>query len=143
MQVELKRTKITKSIVDQSLLGHPMLYYNFKAAYDILGWCVMIKNKRHLRYVLLYHRTTNEIVKLRYILNEKHIEIEKTSIQTPLIEGGYSYDIKLNIKAFFTDFNNSATIKLQNSESDDEILQIKERCEEFVKTSNQKGQIYL
>ena len=38
MEVVLKKTKITKSILQQSIYGHESLYIG-NPNYDFLGWC--------------------------------------------------------------------------------------------------------
>ena len=44
MEVILKKTKITKSILEQSLIGNDSLYLGHPS-FDILGWCNVIKGK--------------------------------------------------------------------------------------------------
>jgi len=66
MEVLLKRTKITKSILEQTLLGSNSIYFN-ASGYKVLGWVNRVGAKHDLRYILIYSESTNTILKLRFI----------------------------------------------------------------------------
>ena len=144
MIIELKKTKITKSIVDQSLHGKSNLFYKWENNYDILGWC-MIKVKRgYIRYNLLYHRVDNQIIKLPYIISEtRDIELYKESVQRPLKDGGYEYPYVYKLKLRWVDFNNSQIILEQTTETDEKMQELFQKVKDFKHIIEQKGQIYL
>lgn len=144
MIVELRKTKITKSIVDQSLLGHPSVYYNYDK-YDILGWCVVVKAKSKLRYILLYHREEKVIVKVRSILSYiKDIELYQESVQRMSPDKiGYIYPTVYKIKVYWADFNNAQVIKEQNDESDEDMIELFNKIKQLVIKTEQLGQIYI
>lgn len=141
MVVELKKTKITKSIVDQSLLGNYNLYYNWDN-YNILGWCLMRKSKHSYRYVLLYNNLSKSIVKLKYILKDSHVELSKNRVKKAIIEGRYIYPELTSIKIYFIDFSDSQFIFQQTDESED-IISLFNKVKEFIAEVELKGQIYL
>ena len=60
MIVELKKVKITKSILSQ--LTSPI--YNEISKYEVLGW-VFEKSK----FILLYNKDSNSLSKMRWLLN--------------------------------------------------------------------------
>lgn len=141
MIVELKKTKITKSIVQQSLMGSYSLFYNWEG-YDILGWC-MIKSKHNIRWTLLYKRISNQIIIFPYISNHKYLEIIEKSVQKSDPEGGYSFPLMLSIKVYCNDLNRTINILEQTTETKEEMEQMFEKCKQFLIIVDQKGQIYL
>lgn len=135
MEVLLKRTKITKGILQQSLLGNSTLYLGH-LNYEVLGWCSILKGKFRYNYILLYDKVKNTIVKLSYP-NSKNIYEEEKSEQTAK-EGTYDdwyfptyYYLKLAdiqiVRTLDKNVRDEAKIKLQ----------------EFLKDVEQKGQIYI
>ena len=144
MIVELKKTKITKSIVDQSLSGRYSLFYNYQNSCDILGWCMIKSKKGYIRYNLLYHRNDKQILKLPYIVNEKKdIELYKEGVQRGSNEGGWVFPIVYKLKVRWTDFNNSQVILEQTEETDEKMEKLFQEVKDFAHVVNQKGQIYL
>lgn len=141
MIVELKKTKITKSIVQQSLLGSYSLFYNWEG-YDVLGWC-LVKTKHNIRWTLLYKRISNQIIILPYISNHKKLEIIEKTVQKQNPEGGYSFPLILFIKVYCNDLNSTITILEQTTETNEQMNEKFNKCKEFLTIVNQKGQIYL
>jgi hypothetical protein len=138
MEVELKKSKITKSIVDQSLIGSYSIFYN-QEGYDVLGWC-FIKN---LRYVLLYKRLTNQIIKLPYVVHISDIKFYKERTQKGSSDGGYTFPEIYYLKAYCSDFRNTIPILIQNTETDEQMETYHKNVTMFVTLVNLKGQIYL
>jgi len=145
MVVELKKCKITKSIVDQSLNGGYKLFYDWERSYDILGWCIFKTTKRYLRYNLLYHRNDNQIIKLPYIVNkDKDIELFKESVQRKSEDNiGYIYPNVYKLRLRWTDFNNSQIILEQTNQTDETMQELFQKVKDFKHIVEQKGQIYL
>ena len=136
MEVLLKRTKITKSILQQSLFGNSTLYLGHPN-YEVLGWCSILKGKFRYNYILLYNKEKNTIVKLSYPDSKNIYEDEKEE-QTLKVGLPYRdwyfptyYYLKLGdiqiIRTLNKDFRDEGKIKLQ----------------EFLKDVEQKGQIYI
>lgn len=142
MTVELKKTKITTSIVNQSLLGNYSLFYNCEG-YDMLGWCLIKAKKGYVRYNILYRRATNQIIKLPYILKDSHIELIKESVQRSDNNGGYIYPTVYKLKIHWYDFNNTQAIKEQFEETDEYMEELFKKVKGFRFITEQKGQIYL
>lgn len=135
MEVLLKKTKITKSILEQSLFGHASLYIGHPN-YDTLGWC-RVKVGRNMRdYILIYCRATQVILKLNkystYSINEvigsQQMAREGTvnDWYFPLV-----YILKLDNTIIFRTLEekvfNESKVKLQK----------------FLREVEQKGQIYI
>lgn len=138
--VELKKVKITKSIIDQSLLLNWQVMSNWNN-YDILGFCV-IKNTR---IVLLYNRVNQVINKCRFvdIYKKDCITIEDTQQQFDDKNGGYIFRTGKKICINFTDLNNSITLYQSENETLEDITKEFEKIKEFHKIVNQNGQIYI
>ncbi len=140
MIVELRRTKITKSIVNQTLLGDNSLYTDWSAFYDILGWCLM-SGKRDERWILLYHRTRNTLLRLPYIKKLVDDEITSRGEQTSDGNGGYTYPTIYRLHIYQIDRGSKACIAWTGEES--KISKSKEKLREFIEIVNQKGQIFI
>lgn len=143
MIVELKRTKVTKSIVDQSLMGRYRLFYDWETFYDVLGWCMIKSGKSYLRYVLLYYRIDNRIIKLPFILLDKDIELYKEGVQRGDGKNGYTFPIVYKLKVRWANFNNSQLLVEQTDETDEQMEALFLKVKQFKKLVEQKGQIYL
>jgi hypothetical protein len=139
--VELKKTKITKSIVDQSLRGNYSIYLDNKS-YDILGWCLMT-GKSKLRYTLLYERASNQVIKLPHIVSEKDVELTHEGVQRGSNKGGWVFPVVYRIKVRWRDFNNTQYVYEQFEDSDEIALEKFQKVKDFVHIVNQKSQIYL
>jgi hypothetical protein len=143
MVVELKKTKITKSIVDQSLFGRDSLFYNWENNYDLLEWCVIKANKKLLRYNLLYHKNDKQIIKLPYIVYENHIELYKETVQRGSDKEGWIFTMVYKLKLRWADFGNSRNILEQTEETDEKMQEFFQKVKDFKYLVEQKGQIYL
>jgi len=139
MEVELKKTKITKSIVDQSLSGgYNLIYHNLH--FDILGWC-LIKN---IRKVLLYNRLTNQIFTLPYAkFFGDDIRIEDAQEQRSDGKGGWVFPTIKKVKIYCCDLHNTITFSQDVSQTFEDMENIFTKVKDFYKQVNQKGQIYL
>lgn len=140
MEVVLKKTKITKSIVTQALQGNDNLYFG-EYTYDILGWCVL-NGKRNERWILLYDRVKNTLVRLPYAqkLSESD-EIRSRNEQLDDKQGGYIYPQVFRLHTYLIDQHKP--YQIYRSEDEVEILAKKEKLHEFLRIVNQKGQIFI
>jgi len=141
MEVILKKTKITKGIVEQSLLGSYTLIYSYHA-YDLLGWCVY-KNKR---YFLLYHRDSKQISKLPYISQtSNHIEktFESKQFINPNNTNDYIWKSSICIKVYFQDHAYTFNYQQDLNESDEHVEDVYTNIKNLVKQIHIAGQIYL
>ena len=68
MEVVLKKSKITNSIIKQTLIANISDLTNS----DVLGWCLVDKK---IHYIVLYNSSTNEL--------RKYLMINKISFDTP------------------------------------------------------------
>lgn len=140
MEVILKRTKITKSIVNQTLLGNNSLYSDWSGFYDILGWCLM-NGKRNERYILLYHRDKNTLIRLPYVQKLSDDELTSRNEQESDGSGGYIYPKVYRLNVYQVDRSRLAQVAISKEEV--LILAEKEKLQEFIKEVNQKGQIFI
>ena len=140
MEVILKKTKITKSIVNQSLTGSYSLFLSWNN-YDILGWCLM-DGKYKVRYILLYNRVKQTVVKLPYINNNDYEITSRNEQLEGESRGCYRFPIVYRLQASFSDFNGRYT-SLIWSEEEKEVVEAKQVLTDFLREVNQKGQIYL
>lgn len=139
MEVELKKTKITKSIVEQSLSGsYNLMHQNHN--YDILGWCLIKK----IRKVLLYNRLTNQILTLPYVkFFGDDIKIEEKGEQRSDGNGGWIYPNIKKIRIYFCDLSACTYISQDENQTFEDMENIFTKVKDFYKQVNQKGQIYL
>lgn len=137
MDVILKKTKITKSIVSQSLRGNNSLFID-KKNYEILGWCV-----HKYRYILLYSNETNQILKLPYIHNYDYSITHKTeqTLKEGLPYQDWYFPTFYYLIIRFYEFNSEHTIIRSLNESD--VTNGVEKLKQFLDEVYQKGQIYL
>lgn len=136
MEVQLKRTKITKSIVDQSLVGHNRLYLG-NTNYNVLGWCSVIKGKFRHNYILLYCKLDNTVVKL-YYPNTRNITEKEQGEQTQKVGLHYiDYDYPTY---YYLSLGDTIVLRTLNKEERDSA---KEQLQKFLREVEQKGQIYL
>jgi len=139
MIVELKKTKITKSILEQSMIGASYLYLN-NFNYDILGWCIGRKN---VRYILLYHRDFKIITKLHYINSTKAVELVEEKVDERWLTNNCKYPEGKTIKAYLSDINTNITILTQTVESNDLMEQHFKNLKQFIQKVKTAGQIYI
>lgn len=143
MDVILKKTKITKSIIDQSLRGSYGLHYNWEG-YDILGWVGIKKAKEYYRWTLLYKRNTHQIIKIPYIDKVSSVEYYNQNVQRPGKDGGYDYPLLRHIKVKYPDkFSQWTNIQDYLEETNEEMDSKFEAIKKHILEVNQKGQIYI
>jgi hypothetical protein len=135
MEVVLKRTKITKSIIEQSLHGNNSLYLGHPN-YDVLGWCRVIKGKFRHNYILLYRKVDSTIVKL-YYPNSKNIYEKEKEEQTA--RAG-TFDDWYFPTFYYLEFGEQVIIKTLDKEVRDKG---KLELQQFLREVEQKGQIYI
>lgn len=143
MEVVLKKSKITKSIIDQSLRGLYSLYYSWDG-YEILGWVGIKKSKEYYRWTLLYKKATQQIIKIPYIDNESRIKIVKKSKQLRDGNQGWIFPELLYIQISFPDrFSGFENHQDYPTETDEEMNDKFEKLKEHIRIVNEKGQIYI
>ena len=136
MEVYLKKTKITKSVLEQSLLGNSNLYLGHPN-YEVLGWCSIIKSKFRYSYILLYNKTDSTIVKLIYP-NSKNIYEEEKNEQT--LKEGLSYQDWYFPTYYYLKLSDVQIIRTLDKNIRDEG---KIKLQKFLREVEQKGQIYI
>lgn len=133
MEVILKRTKITKSIVDQSLFGNNKLYLGHPN-YEVLGWCSILKGKFRYNYILLYCKVTNVTVKL-----EKRTGVEVTEGTMQTAREGTRDDWYFPM--FYTLLLGGQGIT--RTQDREECYRDEEKLKKFLREVEQKGQIFI
>jgi len=136
MEVLLKKTKITKSILGQSLSGNNSLYLGHPN-YEVLGWCSIIKGKFRHNYILLYDKIDNTIVKLNYP-NSKIIYEEEKGEQT--LKEGLSYQDWYFPTYYYLKLSDTTIVRTLDKDVRDEA---KIKLQKFLREVEQKGQIYI
>lgn len=136
MIVELKKTKLTKSIVDQSLRGSESLMWD-RNDYSILGW-VMIKG---MRLVLLYNHVTHQIVKLNWISDARFRSINYN--QFLIDENNLKFQPMYEIYMYFSDLHGGYTIKQPEGVTEEQFKVIHQKMCEFIEIEKELEQIYL
>ena len=142
MIVELKKTKITNSIVNQSLSASCRLYYDWEN-YNILGWCLIKSGKQLIRFVLLQNIKTGQILKLVYFSTVEDIKLKKENVQRGSNEEGFTFLSVYQISIYFYDVSRTIPILRQSEQTDKEMEDIVEKIKEFYNIVREKGQIYL
>jgi len=142
MEVLLKKIKITKSVVAQSLLGNYSLYLGHPS-YEVLGWCNFVSGKNSRRYILLYNKTTNTIIKLHSV-EEGDFEIVSKSEQTRRPGSTYEdwyfpvfHSLVITLSVPRTQVTISKKEDLTLVESD------RDKLKAFLREVYRKGQIYI
>lgn len=135
MEVLLKKTKITKSILEQSLSGNSSLYLGHPN-YEVLGWCSIIKGKFRHNYILLYDKIDNTIVKLNYPNSKKIYEEEKAE-QTA--KNG-TYQDWYFPTYYYLKLSDTTIVRTLDKNTRDES---KLKLQKFLREVEQKGQIYI
>lgn len=143
MEVILKKTKITKSIIDQSLRGPYSLYFNW-TGYDILGWVGIKRSKEYYRWTLFYKNDTNQIIKIPYIDNSNRIKYFEKGVQLPDAKMGYIYPQLKHIEVTYPDSFSGFIFKQDYPVETEEEMDLKfEAIKNHITEVNQKGQIYI
>ena len=136
MEVLLRKTKITKSIVDQSLLGTNKLYLGHPN-YEVLGWCSTLKGKYRYNYILLYNKAGNTITRLNYP-EYRNINEEEKGEQT--LKEGLSYQDWYFPTYYYLKLSDTVIIRTLDKEVRDKG---KLELQKFLREVEQKGQIYI
>jgi len=142
MEVLLKKAKITKSVIAQSLLGGYSLYLGHPN-YEVLGWCNFIDGKNSRRYILLYNKAESAIVKL-HAVREGDFEIISKTEQTR--RPGSTYD-----DWYFPMFHtliviltiNRTNVTICKKEDLASVEADRDKLKAFLREVYQKGQIYI
>ena len=141
MEVQLKKTKITKSIIKQSLPASLTVFRNLNSI-DVLGWCLLDGKK----IVLLYNTITNQVMTARYtpFFGSKYQYLKKESVQRPNTEaGGWDYP---EVYILYIDGEDGERVlRLEQNEnmSDGDMEKILEQARDYAKKIAQGGQIYI
>lgn len=142
MEVLLKKMKVTKSVIAQSLVGGSYLYVGHPN-YEILGWCYFISGKNSRRYILLYCKTDNTIVKLHFVRKD---EFEIVSKEEQTRRPGSTFDdwywpmfhsLNMNLES------PRRTVTLFKKEDLASVEENKEKLKLFLEEVYSKGQIYI
>lgn len=110
MEVILKKTKITNSLLKQVLL---VSLWNL-TSYDVLGWCVYDKK----RWIILYHSLTHDIRK--YPLIFKIVETLETQ---------NDYKVKVSFVSKFDPLNYEDKTEKEQHETYEKLRWLKEQSE--------------
>lgn len=141
MEVQLKKTKITKSIIKQSLPASLTVFRNLNSI-DVLGWCLLDGKK----IVLLYNTITNQVMTARYtpFFGSKYQYLKKESVQRPNTEaGGWDYP---EVYVLYIDGEDGERVlRLEQNEnmSDGDMEKILEEARDYARKIAQAGQIYI
>lgn len=143
MEVQLKKTKITKSIIKQSLPASLTVFRNLNSI-EVLGWCLLDGKK----IVLLYNTITNQVMTARYtpFFGSKYQYLKKESVQVqrPNAEtGGWDYP-EVNV-LYIEREDGERVLRLEQDEnmSDEDMKKLLEQARDYAKKIAQAGQIYI
>jgi hypothetical protein len=141
MEVQLKKTKITKSIIKQSLPTSLLVFRNLNFM-DVLGWCLLDGKK----ITLLYNWATNQVMTARYtpFFGSKYQFLKKESVQRPNTEiGGWDYPEVLVL--YIEDEDGERILRLEQDEnmSDEDMKKLLEQARDYARKIAQAGQIYI
>ena len=144
VQVELKMTKITKTILNQSA----WVSYEKLNGYVILGWCLVGNQK----IVISYNSDTNVLVKSKYYYNIEESQINYDNVQTILLKMGHEYYFDTDVqKDFIGKYlvkmiwcnekeNERGQILFDEMKEKDEYLDVLRR---YMKKVNELGKFYI
>jgi hypothetical protein len=117
MEVILKKTKITNSIINQTLIAGSFDLLSF----EILGFCVVKKYK----WIILYKSSTNELRKYPYIKDVYY-------------DDNKNYDTNIRVRVNFEGKINDITYI-----SETENLLLFKKIKEIKNNTILKGQFYI
>lgn len=140
MEVILKKTKITKSIINQSLPAPIDAFLRTDFHYDVLGWC-MYNDKK---IVLLYEKATNQVRTYFYTpsFGKKYQFLERARVQRP--EGGGWVFPEVYILNILAEGERIAYRHEQKeSETDEKMKEMEEKAMKYAVRVAQAGQIYI
>lgn len=141
MEVLIRKTKITKSIVKQSLQANLEIFKNLNN-YDVLGWCLVDNRK----IVLIYDRLTQQILTYRYtpFSTGKYQYLKREGVQREdKINGGWIFPEVLFLYIEFTELNSHFKIEQKEGVTDEDMKLMLQKAQEFARTIARAGQIYL
>lgn len=141
MEVQLKKTKITKSIIKQSLPAPLTVFRNLNFM-DVLGWCFLDGKK----IVLLYNSATNQVMTARYtpFFGNKYQYLKKESVQRPNSEiGGWDYPEVLVLYIEGEDGERVLRLEQEENMSDSDMEMILAQARDYAKKIAIAGQIYI
>ena len=141
MEVHLKKTKITKSIIKQSLPASLTVFRDLNSTH-VLGWC-LLEGKR---IVLLYNVITNQVMTARYtpFFGSKYQFLKKENVQRSNTEtGGWDYP-EINV-LYIEGEDGERVLRLEQNEnmSDADMEKLLEQARDYAKKISQGGQIYI
>lgn len=141
MEVLLKKTKITKSIINQSLSAPIDAFLRTDFYYDVLGWC-MHNGKR---IVLLYEKDTNQVRTYFYTpsFGKKYQFLEKAIVQRPDINGGWVFPEVYILKILSEDGRQIYKHEQGEKETDEDMKKMEEKAMKHASKVSQSGQIYI
>lgn len=141
MEVQLKKTKITKSIIKQSLPASLTVFRNLNSIH-VLGWCLLDGKK----IVLLYNVITNQVMTARYtpFFGRKYQYLKKESVQRPNSEiGGWDYPEVLVLYIEGEDGERVLRLEQEENMSDEDMEKILAQARDYAKKIAIAGQIYI
>jgi hypothetical protein len=141
MEVLLKKTKITKSIINQSLPAPIDAFLRTDFHYDVLGWC-MYNDKK---IVLLYEKDTNQVRTYFYTpsFGKKYQFLERANVQRPEINGGWVFPEVYVLNILAEDGRTAYKHEQKESETDEKMKELEEKAMKYAVRVAQAGQIYI
>lgn len=137
MEIEIKKSKITKNIVKQI----PMSYCpKMLGDYEVLGWVQYDK----VRYVISYNSSTKSLYKTPYTTLDR-IKLTQKNLQfpDPNLEKGWIWPNMWICDIWFVDFNYGYTITQKLEETEEHFMDIIEKYKSMYLEANQKGQFFI
>jgi hypothetical protein len=141
MEVLLKKTKITKSIINQSLPAPIDAFLRTDFHYDVLGWC-MYNGKK---IVLLYERATNQVRTYFYTpsFGKKYQFLERARVQRPDVNGGWVFPEVYILNILAEGERPAYRHEQKESETDEKMKEMEEKAMKYAVRVAQAGQIYI
>lgn len=141
MEVLLKKTKITKSIIDQSLPAPIDAFLRTDFYYDVLGWC-MYNDKK---IVLLYEKATNQVRTYFHTpsFGKKWQFLERAKVQRPDSNGGWVFSETYILNILAEDGRPAYRHEQKEMETDEKMEELEEKAMKYALRVAQAGQIYI
>lgn len=130
MEVLLKKTKVTSTIMNQVLRGSNSLYLS-NEAYSVLGWCIHKNEKK-----IVLQNQENSLLFLFYPENKS--KVVSNNEQEPDGRGGWVFPLYWYLKGECR--GNTLSYKFPTEELAKEA---RLRYDDFLKQVDSKGQFYL
>lgn len=131
MEVVLKKSKITNSIIKQTLSATEDVLKS--ADYKVLGWCNYVVGKNRYKYILLYNQKTSDLKKYLTFGSLKKVHYNE------YIGRNHSTPEKFNLEIITPNF----TTKIHTFEKEAERDSFAKDLEVLKKRAEELGQIYL